>query len=230
MKKKILYIEDEVFLGKVVRESLENKGFEVLLEGNGAKVMQHFKSFVPDVCVVDVMLPNVDGYTLARTIRSQYPSMPIIFLTAKTQTQDVVRGFESGGTDYVRKPFSIEELVARIGNQLNLSGALISKQAPIPEESSFGSCTFNAARMELQVAGKTIRLSHKENQIMQCFVRNINTVVDRKELLLSVWGDDSFFTSRTLDVYIRKFREYFAPDSKIGIITLKGKGYQFVVL
>jgi DNA-binding response OmpR family regulator len=230
MKRKILYIEDEVFLGKVVRESLENKGFEVLLEGNGAKVMQHFKSFMPHVCVVDVMLPHIDGYTLAKTIRNQYPAMPIIFLTAKTQTQDVVKGFESGGTDYVRKPFSIEELVARIENQLHLSGAFVVKQAPVSGESTFGSCAFNASKMELQVAGKTIRLSHKENQIMQCFVRNINTVVDRKELLLSVWGDDSFFTSRTLDVYIRKFREYFAPDSKIGIITLKGKGYQFVVL
>lgn len=230
MKSKILYIEDELFLGKVVRESLENKGFEVVLETNGAKVMQHFKTFMPDICIVDVMLPNVDGYTLGKSIRNQFPSLPIIFLTAKTQTQDVVKGFESGGTDYIRKPFSIEELVARIGNQLQLAGTRQEKTMPLTEEYQFGSCSFNAARMELVVVGKTIRLSHKENQILQCFVRNINTVVDRKELLLTVWGDDSFFNSRTLDVYIRKFREYFSADSKIGIITLKGKGYQFVVM
>jgi len=230
MRGKILYIEDEVFLGKVVRESLENKGFEVVLETNGANVMQHFKTFTPDICIVDVMLPNVDGYTLGKSIRNQFPTLPIIFLTAKTQTQDVVKGFESGGTDYIRKPFSIEELVVRIGNQLQLAGTQQQKTIPVTEEYNFGSCVFNTTRMELVVPGKTIRLSHKENQILQCFLRNINTVIDRKELLLTVWGDDSFFNSRTLDVYVRKFRDYFSADGKIGIITLKGKGYQFVVM
>src|SRR5437868_5077381 len=110
MKKKILYVEDEINLGRIVSETLEQKGFDVLLVKDGGKVIESFKSFSPDVCVLDVMLPHVDGFELGKEIRSRYQSLPIIFLTAKTQTKDVVQGFESGGTDYVRKPFSVDEL------------------------------------------------------------------------------------------------------------------------
>ncbi|HLP10835.1 MAG TPA: response regulator transcription factor [Flavobacteriales bacterium] len=230
MKIKVLYVEDEPFLSKVVKEMLENKGYQVHHEANGNQVMSGFKNFKPDICLLDVMLPDVDGYSLGKSIRSADENMPIIFLTAKTQTADVVKGFESGGTDYMRKPFSVEELEVRIQNQLAIK--LKHKKAVNQlsnEDYDFGKCKFNSARMELVVDGTMIRLSHKEAQIMQYFVLHQNSVVDRKELLLTVWGDDSFFNSRTLDVYIRKFREYFKPVKEIEIITLKGKGYQFVV-
>ena len=120
MKKKILYIEDEPFLGKIVKETLESQDFEVLLKDDGALVMDAFKSFIPDICILDVMLPNVDGFTLGLQIRSKYPNLPIIFVTAKIETDDLLKGFESGGTDYIKKPFSMKELIARINNQMNL--------------------------------------------------------------------------------------------------------------
>lgn len=229
MKAKILYVEDEPFLSKVVKEMLENKGYEVLHEPNGAIVMTHFKNFKPDICLLDIMLPNVDGYTLGKNIRLQHPTLPIIFLTAKTQSNDVVKGFESGGTDYIRKPFSMEELEVRIINQLSISGNKSIQREISMEEFKLGACIFDAARMELKIGPTIHKLSHKEALIMQHFARNQNNVIDRKELLLAVWGDDSFFNSRTLDVYIKKFRDYFAHTSGIEIITLKGKGYQFLV-
>jgi DNA-binding response OmpR family regulator len=230
MKIKILYVEDEPFLSKVVKEMLENKGYDVLLEANGAKVMTAFKNFKPDICLLDVMLPDVDGYTLGKSIRSADENMPVIFLTAKTQTADVVEGFESGGTDYIKKPFSVEELEVRIKNQLTVRLRQKKSAATlVNEDCDLGKSRFNSARLELVVNGSVIRLSHKEAQIMQYFSMHKNTVVDRKDLLMTVWCDDSFFNSRTLDVYIRKFREYFKPDKGIEIITLKGKGYQFMV-
>ena len=118
--KKILYVEDEPNLGIIVSETLQQKGFDVLLIKDGALVMDNFKKFGPDICILDVMLPNVDGFELGKQIRDLNKNMPIIFLTAKTQTQDVIEGFSAGGTDYIRKPFSIEELVARINNQFQL--------------------------------------------------------------------------------------------------------------
>ncbi|MEO8146851.1 MAG: response regulator transcription factor [Bacteroidia bacterium] len=229
MKSKILYVEDEPFLGKIVKETLEHRGFEVLHKPEGSQVMESFNSFVPDVCVLDVMLPNVDGYTLGRQIRNRYPRLPIIFLTAKTQTEDVVKGFESGGTDYIKKPFSIEELIVRINNQLQLlNGAQqISNENQI--EIALGSFRFIPHRYELHSKKKVIKLSHRESQVLRILTTHQNKIVDRKDLLLSVWGDDSFFNSRTLDVYIRKLREYFSSEEGIEIITLKGKGYHFLV-
>ena len=229
-KIKILYIEDEPFLGKIVKETLESKEYQVLWETDGAKVMQQFKTFQPTVCVVDVMLPNVDGYTLGQQLRVQDPLMPIIFLTAKSQTEDVIQGFASGGTDYLKKPFSIEELVARINNQVNLLSAVRTiKSNDVNEEIQFGKCKFFPGKLELHTPRQIIKLSHKEFQVLHLLAQYTNQIIDRKMILLSVWGDDSYFNSRTLDVYIRKLREYFGTDSDIEIITLKGKGYQVVV-
>jgi len=227
MKKKILYVEDEPNLGTIVSETLEQKGFEVLLVKDGAKVMESFKKFTPDICVLDVMLPHVDGFHLGKEIRSRYQHMPIIFLTAKTQTQDVVEGFSSGGTDYMRKPFSVDELVVRINNQLQF----VSKQqlSSITEELTIGTFRYLPQKLELYYPNKTIKLSNREAEVLNVLVQYINRSIERRTLLLKVWGDDSFFHSRNLDVYISRLREYFSHDKNIQIITLKGKGYQFVV-
>ncbi len=225
LKTKILYVEDELNLGTIVSDSLEQKGFDVLLIKDGAKVMDAFSKFTPDICVLDVMLPNVDGFELGKSISARYPHLPIIFLTAKTQTQDVLQGFTSGATDYMRKPFSIEELVVRINNQLQLS-----KVANKPGEAiAIGKCIFHTNKYELQIGDVIHKLSNREAEVLQVFCRNMNSIADRKSLLLEVWGDDSFFHSRNLDVYIRKLREYFGSNNGVEIITLKGKGYQFVV-
>ena len=225
MRTRILYIEDEQFLGKIVSESLESEGFEVRWETDGAAVMGQLSAFGPDICVIDIMLPNVDGYTLCRQIRSGFPSMPILFLTAKTETKDLVEGFEAGGTDYVRKPFSLEELVVRIHNQLQIMTGSGKINQSNPEEIQLGKYRLFPRRYELQAPSQLIRLSQRNMQILTLLASSPNGVTDRKELLLSVWGDDSFFNSRNLDVYIRKIRGYLKEDPNIEIQTLKGKGY-----
>lgn len=229
MKQKILYIEDEPFLGKIVKETLEHRGFEVLLVNDGAKVLQSFKSFTPDVCVLDVMLPNIEGFTLGKNIRNIYPRLPVIFLTAKTQTEDLLKGFESGGTDYIKKPFSMEELIVRINNQLQLLNVKINLAETKQEEIKLGKFSFYPGKYELHFGGKVTKLSHRESQVLSMLAAHRNQSVDRKNLLMSVWGDDSIFNSRTLDVYIRKLRDYFSKEKGIEIVTLKGKGYHFVV-
>jgi DNA-binding response OmpR family regulator len=228
MKTKILYIEDEPYLGKIVKETLEIKGYKVVWETDGARVVQHLGNFDPDICVLDIMLPNVDGYELCLQIKTLKPELPVIFLTAKTETADLVRGFEAGGTDYIRKPFSIEEVMVRIENQLTLAQ---SKEAPakLTEEIRLGNYTYYPSRYELVTPEGTLQLSQRDSEILSQLAASVNRVIERKQLLISVWGDDSFFNSRNLDVYIRKIREYFKHDPRIRIQTLKGKGYLFLV-
>ena len=229
MATKVYYIEDELFLGKIVFETLEKQGFEVKWETDGAKVLNGFKIFTPDVIILDIMLPNIDGYTLCRQIRSRFPKTPIIFLTAKVETKDLVKGFDSGGTDYMRKPFSIEELIVRIKNQIELASGVKTPSIPQTDDIKLGKFTFMPDRYELAGPSGKINLSQREMEIMQTLVANMNQVSDRKDILMSVWGDDSFFNSRNLDVYIRKLRGYFSEDPTIQIQTLKGKGYLFLV-
>ncbi len=225
---RILYIEDELFLGKIVRDTLEKEGFDVRWETDGSKVMAAFENFSPDVCVIDIMLPNIDGYTLGTNIRGLYPELPIIFLTAKTETNDVIKGFSSGGTDYIRKPFSIEELIIRIENQLQIHNGPTHKKLSV-EEIQLGEYRFTPGLFELFTPAGTLKLSHRDMQILSILAAHRNQVVDRKNLLMMVWGDDSFFNSRNLDVYIRKLRQYFKEDPSVQIKTLKGKGYLFIV-
>ncbi len=229
MSTKILYVEDELFLGKIVKETLEDQRFEVIWETDGAKVMNRLNNFSPDICVLDIMLPNIDGYSLCRQIRGLHQNMPIIFLTAKTETADLVKGFEAGGTDYMRKPFSIEELIIRVKNQLNLKNSNGTLPAPDDHEIKIGAYTFHPSRYELHAPSGMIKISQRDQQVLSMLCANINRVTDRRELLLSVWGDDSFFNSRNLDVYIRKIRTYLSEDSQIEIQTIKGKGYLFIV-
>lgn len=229
MKKKILYIEDEPYLARIVKDTLEMRGYEVLHKTDGNKVMEHVGSFAPDICLLDVMLPNVDGYSIANHIRNADPDLPVIFLTAKTQPNDIVKGFSSGGTDYLKKPFSMEELIVRIENQLKLRKKETSPLQALPEEVALKQYTFYPGRYELHTPEAVIKLSNRESQILGMLCANKNNTTDRRTLLQEVWGDDSFFNSRNLDVYIRKLRGYFEGAEGIEIVTLKGKGYHFVV-
>jgi DNA-binding response OmpR family regulator len=226
MKTKVLYVEDEPFLGRIVSETLLQQGFDLRLVNDGAEVMDLLHSFIPDICVLDIMLPNVDGYTLCKEIKASRPELPIIFLTARSETTDLVRGFEAGGTDYIKKPFSMEELIVRIHNQLFLS---TSKHSKSHEDQVIGKYRLSSNRYELISPSTTYKLSAREMEILLMLTSGLNKVVERKEMLLQIWGDDSFFNSRTLDVYIRKLRSLLLEDSNIELVTLKGKGYIFLV-
>lgn len=225
-KVKILYVEDEPFLGRIVKESLEVRDFEVRMVADGKLVMSVFEEFKPDICVLDIMLPNKDGYSIAQSIRQSNVSIPIIFVTAKTQTEDLLKGFEVGGNDYLRKPFSMEELIARVNNLLQLTHKLTSASK---ELFKIGIFEFVPQRYELRKNGTARKLSHREAMLLHILAENQNMNIDRKTMLMRVWGDDSFFNSRNLDVYITKLRDYLREDPSIEIITIKGVGYHFAV-
>jgi DNA-binding response OmpR family regulator len=226
---RILYVEDEPFLGKIVQESLQSRQFEVHWVTDGAEVMAAFEAFRPDVCVLDVMLPHRDGFSLGKEIRSLDPQMPIIYLTAKSQTEDVLQGFDSGGNDYLRKPFSQEELIARIKNLIQLKKGF--QQAPeiAPEGIRLGRFLFQPSRQQLHLDTQPPRqLSHRETQLLEMLASKPNAIVERREILKEVWGHDSIFNSRNLDVYVTRLREYLKEDPGVQILTLKGVGYRVV--
>ena len=228
---KVLYVEDEVSLAKIVRESLESRGFEVLLVSDGEQVLSAFEQFRPDVCVLDVMLPRRDGFSLGADLRKRQSNLPILFLTARTQSQDVIKGFQSGGNDYIRKPFSLEELILRIQNLVQImqsASSTNSEKAP-SDAVALGRYLFYPNRFELHLEDKVRKLSHRETQLLQILAQHANTAVHRKEILMAVWGDDSIFNSRNLDVYITRLRDYLREDEQLQIVTLKGIGYHFVV-
>lgn len=225
-KIKLFYVEDELFLGKIIRESLESRGFDVIMESDGAKATDAFRKASPDICVLDVMLPNKDGFTIADEIRQLDEDVPIIFLTAKTQTEDVVKGFSLGGNDYIRKPFSMEELIVRVQNALRIR----------PDEDkkitggtiSFGKYNFQLNRQLLSNGKEERKLSYRESELLKLLFENRDRIIGRKDILNLLWGNDSFFNSRNLDVYITKLRGYLKEDPSLEILTIKGVGYRFV--
>lgn len=234
-KTKILYVEDEPFLGKIVKESLESRDFEVKMVADGRHVLAAFQLFQPEICVLDIMLPHIDGYTLAQDIRRLSPIMPIIFLTAKTQTEDVLKGFEVGGNDFIRKPFSMEELIVRIQSLLKMVNGqkkTLSRRdsyGAVSEPISIGKFEFLPFKYELRINESVRKLSHRESELLKILHSNRQFTVNRKDILLKIWGDDSFFNSRNLDVYITKLRDYLKADPAIEIMTVKGVGYNFIV-
>ncbi len=224
MKTKILYVEDEPFLGRIVKESLESRDFEVTMFSDGADVVKVFEKVNPDICVLDIMLPVKDGLRIATELRQMKSTVPIIFVTAKIQTEDVLKGFEMGGNDYIKKPFSMEELIVRINNLLQLSH---QQRANLGEIVSIGAFEFNPQRYELKRGDQVRKLSSREASLLAILLENRNGTTHRKDILMKVWGDDSFFNSRNLDVYITKLRDYLKDDPSIEIITIKGVGYHF---
>lgn len=223
---KVLYAEDELFLGKIVKESLESRGFKVAMEERGDKVVDLFKKTSPDICILDVMLPGKDGFAIADEIRQLNDMVPIIFLTAKTQTEDVLKGFSQGANDYIRKPFSMEELIVRIQNQLRAN-----KEAPQKINGgtlTIGKYTFQVNRQVLANDNEERKLSYRESELLKLLYENRDSIIDRRDILNLLWGNDSFFNSRNLDVYITKLRSYLKSDSSLEIITIKGVGYRFV--
>lgn len=224
---KILYVEDEIFLGKIVFETLISRGFHVQMETDGNLVLNAFEKFEPDICVLDIMLPNKNGFELASEIRKKNQKIPIIFLTAKTQTDDVVKGFKLGANDYIRKPFSMEELIVRIESIFKLPAVdfFPRKDAIL----NIGKFIFDPNNQLLTISNETLKLSFRETELLQYLFLSNHSIIQRKDLMNHIWGNDSFFNSRNLDVYITKLRGYLKNDPSIQIITIKGVGYRFVI-
>jgi DNA-binding response OmpR family regulator len=227
MSIKVLYVEDELFLGKIVKESLESRGYEIFMEGDGANVMALFQSCSPDICVLDIMLPNKDGFTIAEEVRRINTKIPILFLTARSQTEDLVKGFQLGGNDYIRKPFSMEELIVRIENALRLGTENIPSNRK--DIINIGNFNFNIARQVLSGNEEERKLSYKESELLKVLYQNRDKLIDRRDILNLLWGNDNFFNSRNLDVYITKLRGYLKSDPSVEILTIKGIGYRFVL-
>lgn len=224
---KLLYAEDEASLGKIVSDTLESRGFIVYMEDDGNKVLERFTAVQPDVCVLDVMLPHRNGFELAEDIRRLDNDIPIIFLTAKTQTEDVLNGFRMGGNDYIRKPFSIEELIARLYNVLRIKKELPDQKEPITF--LIGNYRFNTVQQTLRFEGEERKLSYRENELLKYLWKHRNSIINRSDLLNTIWGNDSFFNSRNLDVYITRLRNYLKADKNLEILTIKGIGYRFII-
>ncbi|MEM7185110.1 MAG: response regulator transcription factor [Bacteroidota bacterium] len=220
---KILLAEDEPALGQIVKESLETKGFHVLLCSDGAEALEVYYKEQPQLLVLDVMMPKKDGFTLAREVRMQDAGIPIIFLTAKSQPQDVVEGFTLGGNDYLKKPFSMEELIVRIKNLLNQKGG--NEAAPIP----IGDYEFLFRQQSLQYKNDPpVKLTHREAHLLFHLYNNRNKVLDRSIILKKLWGDDDFFNARSMDVFITKLRKKLKQDERLQIINVRGYGYKLV--
>ncbi|WP_298343396.1 response regulator transcription factor [uncultured Algibacter sp.] len=221
---KILLAEDEAALGQIIKESLETRGFEVKLCENGEVALKKYQVETPDLLVLDVMMPKKDGFTLAKEIRNIDDTIPIIFLTAKSQTQDVVEGFSIGGNDYLKKPFSMEELIVRINNLLNRSKK--QKHSALIEISQY---TFNFPKQTLQFKDEDkIPLTHRESHLLFHLVKNKNQVLNRSLILNKLWGNDDFFSARSMDVFITKLRKKLKQDSNIEIINVRGFGYKLI--
>jgi DNA-binding response OmpR family regulator len=226
---KVLLIEDEVQLGQIVKDSLEMRGFEMLYAADGREGLKLFQQEHPDVVVLDIMMPNMDGFTVTSEIRKQDKITPIIFLTAKSQTTDVVKGFELGGNDYLKKPFSMDELIVRITALLKrFKDAPASANEPEEGAVSIGQYSFNYTKQTLTRNNVVEFLSHREAAILKRLYDNKNDIMERKAILIDLWGDDNFFNARSMDVFITKLRRYLKEDSRVQIVNIRGVGYKLI--
>ena len=226
---KILYAEDEESLAMIVKDTMEVRGYEVTWCKDGKAALLAFNNEKPDLCVFDIMMPEMDGITLAKEVRILDSFVPIIFLSAKSQTTDVLAGFESGANDYIKKPFSIEELLIRIKSILSRD-QLIANETPTNTSTYIiGDYTFNYASQELYYNNEKVnKLTSKENEILRMLCEHKNEILKRKIVLDELWGNDGFFTARSMDVFITKLRKYLSNDSRIEIINVRGVGFKFL--
>lgn len=224
---KVLLVEDELLLARIIKDSLESRGYEMVHAADGRQGLELFATQQPDILVLDVMMPQMDGFTLAAEIRRYNTAVPIIFLTARSQVEDVVKGFELGGNDYLRKPFSMEELIVRIK-------ALLQRPAPgdaPPAENGIfqiGAYTFDPVKQVLAHPQEQIVLSHRESELLRHLCMHRNAVLERGVALRELWGDDSIFNARSMDVYITKIRRHLQHDSTVQIINVRGIGYKLI--
>ena len=224
---KVLLLEDDPNLGFVLQEFLEHKGYKVNLNEDGEKGLKAFNKEPFDICIVDVMMPKMDGFTFSKQVRKTDLNTPIIFLTAKSMKEDKLEGFKLGADDYITKPFSMEELEMRVEAVLRRSKG--AKAAP-EEKNVFvlGQYKFDYPAQKLEINGSVQGLTTKEAELMKLLCLNKNRVLEREIALKLIWGNDNYFTGRSMDVFITKLRKYLKEDPKIEIVNVHGTGYKLM--
>jgi DNA-binding response OmpR family regulator len=227
-KIKILLAEDDPNLGLLLEEYLQAKGYAVTLAVNGKEAFDVFCKHSYDLCLLDVMMPLKDGFTLAKEIRVSNKQVPIIFLTAKSMKEDTIEGFNAGGDDYMTKPFSTEELLARIQAVLRRSMKAMALENT-QTEFGIGKYKFNTETQLLKGGTEDVKLTTKEGQLLRLLAINQNDILDRSFALKTIWHDDNYFNSRSMDVYITKLRKYLKQDPKVEIVNIHGKGFKLLV-
>ena len=226
--KKILLAEDDFDFASVLKQYLELYEYEVTWAQNGEEALAVFQSEIFDICVFDVMMPKMDGFTLAEKIIRINPEIPFVFLTARKLKEDKIIGLKLGADDYIAKPFEVEELVLRLNNILKRSQqkqTLFSKIDELP----IGSYVFDTKRLSLKNKIKTQQLTEKEAALIHYFYIHKNQMIKREQILKAIWGNDDFFSGRSMDVYISKIRKYFKDDSRISIESVRNIGLEFKI-
>lgn len=215
--------EDDPNLGQLLREFLDSKGFETVLVTNGDDALAEIKSETFDLCLLDVMMPAKDGFSVARELRRQGNNIPVIFLTARSMNEDTLEGFRSGADDYISKPFSMEELIARIN-------AVLRRTRPVEVNNVYriGSFEFDTLKEVLKLGEDERKLTTREAALLKMLCKKKNDVLNRTDALKEIWGDDSYFNSRSMDVYVTRLRKYLKADPSIEIANVHGKGFKMI--
>lgn len=225
IKNRVLLVEDDENLGSLLKEYLSIKGYETTLASNGIKGYEAFMQNKYDICVLDVMMPYKDGLSLAKDIRTINSEIPILFLTAKSMQEDVIEGFKAGGDDYMKKPFNMEELQLRVESLLRRS----KKQTEsLTNEYQLGKYLFNPNTRTLVYEEEVNKLTTKESDLLKMLIEKKNDVLERNLALKEIWGDDTYFNARSMDVYITKLRKLLSKEPGIEIINIHGKGFKLI--
>jgi len=223
-KVKILYVEDDETIAFLTKDNLQMKGYEVVHAKDGLEALEYFRRDKFRLCIIDIMLPHMDGYTLAKAIRKEDADVPVLFLSAKSLPEDKIKGLSLGGDDYITKPFSVDELALRIGVFLKRSRVYGGQNK---ERFTIGNVQYHYDEQIIIVNNKKIDLTQRENELMKFLFENCNRVIRREEILKTVWGDDDYFLGRSLDVFISRIRKIFASGTSISIRNIHGVGYRF---
>lgn len=226
-KIKILLVEDDPNLGQILNEYLELKGYETVLCKDGQSGFEAFQSGTFDFCILDVMMPKKDGFSLARDIRAMDKNTPLIFLTAKSMKEDTIEGLKLGADDYLTKPFSMEELLLRIKAILKRTNSN-GKGKSGTTTYQLGSLTFRYDKSELERPSGNVKLTSRENELLKLFCDHMNETLERSVALMAIWKDDSYFNARSMDVYIAKLRKYLKEEESVHILTVHGQGFKLV--
>jgi DNA-binding response OmpR family regulator len=227
-KIQLLLAEDDANLGKLLTDYLEAKNYSTTWAKNGKEGFELFKKHNYDLCLLDVMMPLKDGFTLAREIRAQNKTVPIVFLTAKSMKEDAIEGFTAGADDFITKPFSMEELLLRLGAILRRTSNRASADESI-KLFEVGAYRFDCENQVLKIGKKEQNLTTKESELMRLLCVNRNDVLDRNYALNAIWKDDNYFNSRSMDVFVTRLRKYLKEDPKVEIINIHGKGFKLLV-
>ena len=222
-KPHILYVEDDETLSFVTKDNLELNGYQVTHALDGKQALQLFKKEIYDLCLVDVMLPEIDGYTVAEEIRSRHSEIPIIFLTAKSLKEDKIKGLKIGADDYITKPFSIEELILKIQIFLKRKYITGSQELPILK---IGAYTLDHDNLRLSIGDDYIQMTKKEADLLKLLIKNKNKIVERSTILERIWGENDYFMGRSMDVFISRLRKYLKQDPAITVENIHGVGFR----